>query len=227
MERDAMIFTRKYDKCQRIAPVSYLPHTEMVIISNNARQFDNGGFKLFCSDLAISHHFSSPGHPQVNGQVEVTNRIILKNLKARLEKSKGEWAEDLLSILWAYHTISRIPMGELPFSMVYGTESVISVEIGILSFRTSNFNKENNKAKLRLNFDLLDEKREPFLPGDLILRKVTLSTMKPNAGKLGFTWEGPFKVVKVSRLGTYWLEDMGGKALSHPYNVEHLKKYYQ
>ncbi|GFY99328.1 hypothetical protein Acr_13g0007290 [Actinidia rufa] len=32
-----------------------------VIISDNARQFDNDKFKLFCSDLAISHHFSSPG----------------------------------------------------------------------------------------------------------------------------------------------------------------------
>ncbi|GFS30926.1 hypothetical protein Acr_00g0014820 [Actinidia rufa] len=44
-----------------------------VIISDNARQFDNDKFKLFCSDLAIAHHFSSPGHPQANGQVEVTN----------------------------------------------------------------------------------------------------------------------------------------------------------
>ena len=28
------------------------------------------------------------------------------------------------------------------------------------SFRTSNFNKENNKIELTLNHDLLDEKRE-------------------------------------------------------------------
>ena len=70
-----------------------------VIISDNAKQFDNDGFKQFCSDLTISHHFSSPGHPQANGQVEVTNRTILRNLKARLEKSKTEWVEDLPSIL--------------------------------------------------------------------------------------------------------------------------------
>ena len=44
--------------------------------------------------------------------------------------------------------------------MVYGTESVILVEIEMTSFRTSNFNKENNNAELRLNLDLLDEKRE-------------------------------------------------------------------
>ena len=111
-------------------------------------------------NLAISHHFSSPGHPQANGQVEVTNMTILRNLKTRLEKSKSEWVEDLPSILWAYHTTSRIPTGETPYSMVYGTESVIPVEIGMPRFKTSNFNKDNNEIELRLNLDLLDEKRE-------------------------------------------------------------------
>ncbi|GFS45359.1 hypothetical protein Acr_00g0095760 [Actinidia rufa] len=198
-----------------------------VIISDNARQFDNDKFKLFYSDLAISHHFSSPGHPQANGQVKVTNRTILRNLKARLERSKSEWAEDLPSILWAYHTTSQIPTGETSYSMVFGTESVILVEIGMSSFRTSNFDKESNEAELRLNLDLLEEKREKaelrqatykcqvakyynqrarhrsFLPGDLVLRRVTQSAKEPNAGKLGPTWEGPYKVLKVSRLGTY------------------------
>ena len=62
--------------------------------------------------------------------------------------------------------------------------------------------------------------------GDLVI-KVTLSTNEPNARKFGPTWEDPYKVVKVSRPGTYWLEDMDGKTLSHPWNTEHLKKYYQ
>ncbi|GFZ11448.1 hypothetical protein Acr_22g0008460 [Actinidia rufa] len=167
-----------------------------VIISDNARQFDNDKFRLFCSGFAISHHFSSPGHPQANGQVEVTNRTILRNLKARLERSKSEWAEDLPSILWAYHTTSRIPTGETPYSLVFGTESVIPVEIGMPNFRTSNFDREINEAELRLDLDLLEEKREKaelrqvaykcqvakyynqrvkhrsFLSGDLVLRKV-------------------------------------------------------
>ena len=30
MERDAILFTKKCDKCQRFAPMSHLPHTEMV-----------------------------------------------------------------------------------------------------------------------------------------------------------------------------------------------------
>ncbi|GFS29094.1 hypothetical protein Acr_00g0005330 [Actinidia rufa] len=130
----------------------------------------------------------------------------------------------------AYHTTSRIPTGETPYSMVFGTESVIPVEIGMPSFRTSNFDKESNEAELKLNLDLLEERREnaelrqaaykcqvakyynqrvkhrSFLPGDLVLRRVTLSTKEPNAGKLSPTWEGPYKVIKVSRPGTYCCE---------------------
>ena len=59
-----------------------------------------------------------------------------------------------------YHTTSRIPTSETPFYMVYGTKSVIPVQIGMSSFRISNFDKENNEIKFRLNLDLLDEKRE-------------------------------------------------------------------
>ena len=44
--------------------------------------------------------------------------------------------------------------------MVYRTESVIPLEVGMSSFKTSNFDMENNETKLRLNLDLLDEKRE-------------------------------------------------------------------
>ncbi|GFY94938.1 hypothetical protein Acr_10g0003230 [Actinidia rufa] len=104
--------------------------------------------------------------------------------------------------------------------MVFGTELVILVEIGMPNFRTSNFDKENNEIELRLNLDLLDEKKEmaelrkaaykcrvakyynqrvkhwSFFLGDLVLRKVTISTKEPNVGKLGPTWEGPYKVIK-------------------------------
>ena len=59
------------------------------IISDNGRQFDNQSFRDFCSDLGIKNQFSSPGHPQVNGQTEVTNRTLVKIIKAKLDDAKG------------------------------------------------------------------------------------------------------------------------------------------
>ena len=78
-------------------------------------------------------------------------------------------------------------------------------------YGTSNFDKKINEVELRLNLDLFDKKREraevhqaayknhvvkyynqkvkhrSFLPGELVLRRVTLSTKEPKDGKLGPT----------------------------------------
>ena len=65
----------------------------MTIISDNGQQFDNQGFKDFCSNLGIKNQFTSPGHPQVNGQTEVMNQTLLKIIKAKLDDVKGAWPE--------------------------------------------------------------------------------------------------------------------------------------
>ena len=70
-------------------------------------------------------------------------------------------------------------------------------------------------------------KHREFKVGDLVLRKVTLATKDPTQGKLGPTWEGPYRVVKFHRRGTYHLEKLDGDALPHPWNAEQLKKCYQ
>uniref|UniRef100_A0A2N9J5E4 Integrase catalytic domain-containing protein n=1 Tax=Fagus sylvatica TaxID=28930 RepID=A0A2N9J5E4_FAGSY len=56
-----------------------------VLMSDNGKQFDNLRFRQFSQELSIQNHYSSPGHPQTNGQVEVTNRSLLKLIKTRLE----------------------------------------------------------------------------------------------------------------------------------------------
>ena len=38
-----------------------------VLVSDNGKQFDNSGFRNFCSELGIQNHYSSPAHPQANG----------------------------------------------------------------------------------------------------------------------------------------------------------------
>ena len=54
------------------------------IISDNKLQFDSQAFRSFCLNLGIRNKYSSPGHPQANGQTEVTNRTLLRLIKSRL-----------------------------------------------------------------------------------------------------------------------------------------------
>ena len=86
-----------------------------ILVSNNRKQFDNSAFRGFCLELGIKNHYSLSAHPQANGQVEVTNRSLLKIIKTQLVGAKGIWSDELPSILWAYRTIARTPTGETPF----------------------------------------------------------------------------------------------------------------
>ena len=69
------------------------------LVLDNGKQFDNDSFRDFCSQLGIRNHYSSPAHPQTNGQAKVTNRSLLKIIKTWLERAKGIWPEELPSIL--------------------------------------------------------------------------------------------------------------------------------
>lgn len=222
-----------------------------VLVSDNGKQFDNSTFRNFCSELGIKNHYSSPAHPQANGQVEVTNRTLLKIIKARLEGAKGIWPDELPSVLWAYRTTVRVPTGETPFRLAYGTDAVIPVEIGLTSYRVENYSENDNDEGMRLQLDLVDEVRataeqrlaryqnlmakyynsnvrqRDFQIGDLVLRKVMGAARDPSQGKLGPNWEGPYRILSWHRKGTYHLETLDGQKLQHPWNTEHLRRYYQ
>ena len=119
------------------------------IISDNGRQFDSQAFRSFYSNLGIRNKYSSPGHPQANGQTEVTNQTLLRLIKSRLVGAKGAWPEELPNVLWAYRTTTRTPTGETPFNLTYGTEAVIPVEVGLTSLKREFFDKQDNNDQLK------------------------------------------------------------------------------
>ena len=76
--------------------------------------------------------------------MEVTNRTLLKIIKAKLDDVKGAWPRELPNILWAYRTTARTLTGETPFRLNYGTEVMIPVEVGVTSIRREAINEEGN-----------------------------------------------------------------------------------
>ena len=55
-----------------------------------------------------------------------------------------------------------------------------------------------------------------FNTGDLVLRKVSQVTKDPSQGKLRPTWEGPYKVIRHSKEGSYYLKSLNGQELPRP-----------
>ena len=58
------------------------------IVTNNAMCFRLEEYKEFCKKYGITEYTSSPYHPQGNGQVESSNKSILKIIKRILGENK-------------------------------------------------------------------------------------------------------------------------------------------
>nr|GFA17909.1 reverse transcriptase domain-containing protein [Tanacetum cinerariifolium] len=130
------------------------------IISDNGKQLCDNPFKDWCVKLNITQHFTSVKHPQTNGLVECTNLSLGEGIKARLDKHKGRWVEELSHVLWAHRTMIKVSTRDTPFSLVYGTEAVIPTEIGMPAIRTTEVNVATNGDERRIDLDLLEERRE-------------------------------------------------------------------
>uniref|UniRef100_A0A2N9H088 Uncharacterized protein n=1 Tax=Fagus sylvatica TaxID=28930 RepID=A0A2N9H088_FAGSY len=130
-----------------------------VLVSDNGSQFTSGPFREFCEQYGIRNHFSTPAYPQANGQAESSNKTLLDGIKKRLENAKGRWVEELPSILWTYRTTPRCSTGETPFSLTYGVEAVIPLEIGLPTIRTEYYDPVTNETSLATDLDLAEERK--------------------------------------------------------------------
>nr|GEW00351.1 reverse transcriptase domain-containing protein [Tanacetum cinerariifolium] len=114
------------------------------------------------------------------------------------------------------------------FSLTYRTKAVIPVDIGMPTYLTAVVDAVHNDEELRLNLDLLEERREraeiceakaklkmtkyynarvrgvTFRPGDFVYRSNDASHAV-DGGKLGLKWEGPYEVTETLGDGAYKL----------------------
>ena len=146
---------------------------------------------------------------------------------------------------------SKTSIGEIPFSLAYGVEAMIPVEVGIPSLWGETYNPEENHALMCYELDLLEQKRDiaalrtasykqrskryfnskvkerSFKKGDLILRKVLPNTKEVNAKVFGPNWEGPYVIAEVLRPGTYRLKLLNSKMVPWFWNAKLLRPYYK
>ncbi|GKV04452.1 hypothetical protein SLEP1_g16604 [Rubroshorea leprosula] len=206
--------------------------------------------RSFCNDYGIELSLTSVYTPQSNGQAESANKIVLRGLKTRVIAARSNWVDELNKVLWSCRTTPNSATGETPFSLAYGAEAVIPVEVGLPSIRSDRQDDQNNGQLLRENLDLVEEVRQmariknmahqsrvakfynkrvrarQFQVGDLVLRKAGLTNAYSHMGKLAPNWEGPYMVINIKRPGCYQLADLQGRPLSFIWNIHNLRNFY-
>ncbi|KAI3678474.1 hypothetical protein L6452_37768 [Arctium lappa] len=204
--------------------------------------------RRFCEERNIKLVTSTPRYPQSNGLAESSNKTIINLLKKRLKAAKGKWVEELPSVLWANRTTPRTSTRQTLFSLVYGCEVVLPIEVRLPTSRHTSV--EHNLVDLSYDLDALKELREAalirmasqkqtierhfnknvqaknFQEGNYVLRRVFQNTQEPNAGKLSTKWEGPYQISNVVGKGAYKIQTLDGRDIPRSWNAVHLMRYF-
>ena len=150
-------------------------------------------------------------------------------------------------MLWSIRTTATKPTGETPFFLVYGAEAILPHEVKHRSARVLAFNETQQDAMRGMDLVLGEERRREATlraaryqqalrhyhcrnirfrtleTGDLVLRRVL---SREGLHKLSPMWEGPFRVVHITRPGVVRLEMQEGTPIQNAWNIQHLWNFY-
>ena len=195
--------------------------------------------------------FASLAHPRSNGQANRANAEVLRGLKTRtfdtLQKHGWRWIEELPVVLWSLGTTPNRATGQTPFSLVSGAEAVIPTKLiygspwvlaydevahgqhrrdDVVLLEENHLRAATHVARYQQTLRLYHSIRvraRCLEEGDLVLRRVQSAK---GTHKLSPKWEGPYRVVRVSRPGTVRLETGDVTPLKNLWNIENLRKFY-
>jgi len=105
------------------------------IVIDQGSQFTYNMVERLVEECKINHGKYTPYHPQANGQVESTNKVIGGILTKTVHLHRRDWAERLLEALRAYRTTWRNTTGHTPYELVYGKQVLFPIEFQIRTFK--------------------------------------------------------------------------------------------
>ena len=111
--------------------------------------------------------WSAVAHPQMNGQVERANGMILQGLKPRifnkLNKFGRRWLTELPSVIWSLRMTPSRATGFTPFFLVYGAEAILPTDLEYGSPRLKAYQVQQNQQAREDSLDQVDEARDVAL----------------------------------------------------------------
>eukprot|EP00253_Pinus_taeda_P025950 PITA_25950 len=104
------------------------------IVTDQGSQCTSNLVEKLMEKYKIKHRISTPYHPQANGQVESTNKVLESIITKIVHLHRRDWEERLPEALWAYRTTWRNTTRHSPYELVYGKEVLLPIEFQVKTF---------------------------------------------------------------------------------------------
>ena len=226
------------------------------LISDNGTPLINKDMKGLTEVYYIKHGRSTPYYPLGNGQVDATNRVMLKILKKMKHEYGGKWSDHLVDVLWACRSFVKTATRFSSFSLVYRIEAIIPVELVVPTPRvvleeSQEETEDTNNERRLANLEGVEEERglakkrsqryhqrmtkayaqavrpRTFTEGQLVLRMAEhIRRNLPGPSKFAPKSEGPYIIKTAHKSGYYYLTMEDGTVLTKPINGKWLKQFY-
>lgn len=134
-----------------------IPHC---ITSDNVKAFTSHKIERFKAKYNIKWNYSTGYFPQANGMAEAFNKILGKVLKKTVSKYRRDWHDRLSEALWPYRVTVRTPTQATPYSLVFGSEAILPLEIQVPSLRVALHDELTHDEQIQLRFQELDDLEE-------------------------------------------------------------------
>ena len=191
--------------------------TPRCILTDNGTHFTSAIMNELCKQIGMTHLYSTPYHPQTNGQVERYNSTMDAKTGALSNLRKTDWDDQLPFVTFNYNPSIHSTTKQTPFEMMYGRFPVLPFDHQddnvTLSYDSTHVNKLNhflselnerdkinilrNQQRYKQRYDI--NRSDPsYNIGDLVLVKALNS-----CHKFDVRYEGPFRIIKQLTSKTY------------------------
>nr|GEY56001.1 reverse transcriptase domain-containing protein [Tanacetum cinerariifolium] len=146
--------------------------TTCAIISDRGTHFYNDQFAKVMLKFGVTNRLSTVYHPQMSGQVEVSNRGLKRILERTIGENQASWSDKLDDALWAFHT----PIGCTPYKLVYGKDCYLSIELehkAYWALKHCNFDLKSVGDHRKVQMNELNELRDQAYENSFIYKEKT------------------------------------------------------
>ncbi|CAF4388613.1 unnamed protein product [Rotaria sp. Silwood2] len=208
-----------------------------IVITDQGTHFNNELLQAFTNLIGCKHIFSTPYHPQTNGQTERWNSTFATQLAKFCNDDHNNWDTYLPSIVYAYNHGIHHSTGFTPYQLAFGRRPRNPFDppqstfyftkphdyyTNIIKYRSIALKqaKDNIIYQQRLSKQRFDKNRShpTYNINDLVWMKIVSGRTKLDA-----RYTGPVRIVQILSPVSYIVEDHDSQRFQvHSNNIKHV-----